>query len=44
MYPRVIIHLQKLQENAARLVGFLAEKGIQTVAVTKVFRGGSPDS
>ncbi len=41
MYPRVIIHLQKLQENAARLVGFLAEKGIQTVAVTKVF-GADP--
>lgn len=41
MFPRVKIHLQKLRENAEMLTGFLKERGIETVAVTKVF-GADP--
>ena len=37
MYPRVRVDLRKLEENARRLRSFLQDKGIETVAVTKVF-------
>lgn len=41
MYPRVRIDLEKLRENAKKLSEYLGQKGIETVAVTKVF-GADP--
>ena len=38
-YPVIEIDLKKLQENAIRLMSLCEEKGIDPVAITKVFCG-----
>ena len=38
-YPAIEIDLEKLQDNAKRLMSFCEEKGIEPVAITKVFCG-----
>ncbi|WP_426349895.1 alanine/ornithine racemase family PLP-dependent enzyme [Alloiococcus sp. CFN-8] len=38
-YPAIEIDLKKLQDNAKRLMSFCEEKGIEPVAITKVFCG-----